>query len=187
MKAKVIRCPNCGAPIDANIKGRNSIFCSYCGHQIYLDDEKREYTLNKNININKNVHYQYTNDAEVIKANNTDKENKRSWIALLVCLAILIGIAVVPALVMSINERVAQNEGKISAGYYGDLVGKDYQTVEAHFKAAGFNNIELINLNDSGIAFWNKGKVDTISVGGDTSFDSTDFFDPDTKVVISYH
>jgi hypothetical protein len=80
-----------------------------------------------------------------------------------------------------------ENSGNISAGYYRDLVGEDYKTVEAHFRAAGFTNIELIDLNDSGIAFWNEGKVETISVGGDTSFDSLDFFDPNTKVVISYH
>ena len=67
------------------------------------------------------------------------------------------------------------------------MVGEDYKTVEAHFRAAGFTNIELIDLDDAGIAFWNEGKVETISVGGDTSFDSLDFFDPNTKVVISYH
>ena len=54
-------------------------------------------------------------------------------------------------------------------------------------QAAGFTNIELIDLDDSGLAFWTEDKVDTISVGGDTSFESTDWFDPDTKVVISYH
>ena len=75
----------------------------------------------------------------------------------------------------------------LKVGYYKDLVGEDYKTVEAHFKAAGFTNIELIDLNDAGIAFWNEGKVETISVGGDTSFDSYDYFDPNTKVVISYH
>ena len=31
------------------------------------------------------------------------------------------------------------------------------------------------------------GKVKNISVGGDTSFDSGDWFDPNTTVVISYH
>ena len=75
-----------------------------------------------------------------------------------------------------INKVVAQHEGKINAGYYKDLIGKDYETVEAHFEAAGFTNIELIDLDDSGLAFWNEGKVDTISVGGDTDFESSDWF-----------
>lgn len=186
MKAKSLKCPECGANLVIE-EGRSFCFCQYCGCKIMLDDEKQEYTINKNINIKKNVHKRYTNDAEVIKANNTEKENKRSWIALIVYFAILIGIAVVPSLVKIINENTARNEGKISAGFYRDLLDEDYKTVEAHFKAAGFSNIELIDLNDSGIAFWNDGKVETISIGGDISFDSTDFYDPDTKVVISYH
>lgn len=187
MKAKTLKCPSCGASIDVDIQGRDSVFCSYCGQQIQLVDEKRAFTYNKNVNVTKNIHKRYTNDADVIRETNKEKENKRSWIALIVCFALLIAIAVIPSLVMNINENVARNEGKISAGFYRDLLDEDYKTVEAHFKAAGFTNIELIDLNDSGIAFWNDGKVETISIGGDTSFDSTDFYDPDTKVVISYH
>ena len=169
------------------------IFCPYCGQQFFVDDDKKTYTVNQNININKNIkvdktiHNRYTNDAEVIKAQNKDKEDKRSIIVVFVCIALLLGMAIVPSLVMDLNEKSARNEGKISAGFYRDLLGKDYATVEAHFESAGFTNIELIDLNDSGLAFWNDRKVETISIGGDTSFDSTDFYCPDTKVVISYH
>jgi len=106
-------------------------------------------------------------------------------------LTILLVISLLILIAMStgsyFNKSIAQSEGKISAGYYGDLVGKNYETVEAHFEAAGFTDIELIDLNDAGIGFWNDGKVEIISVGGDSSFDSTDWFLPDTKVVISYH
>ena len=82
---------------------------------------------------------------------------------------------------------MAEKEGKISAGSYIELIGKDYKSVEAHLKAAGFTNIELIELNDSGIMFWNNGKVETISIGGNTSFDTTSYFTKDIKIIISYH
>ena len=85
------------------------------------------------------------------------------------------------------DESEADKQGKISAGYYKDLIGEDYQAVEAHFRAAGFTDIELIDQDDSGLAFWKDGKVTLISVGGNTSFSSTDYFSPDTKVIISYH
>lgn len=186
MKLKVLKCPECRANLEVE-EGRTSCFCQYCGCKIILDDEKQEYTINKNININKTIHKRYTDDAEVIRETSKEKENKRSWIALLICAIIAIGIPFGMLAKFGIEENIAKNEGKISAGFYRDLVGEDYKTVEAHFKAAGFTNIELIDLNDSGIAFWNDGKVATISVGGDTDFDSTDWFDPDTKVVISYH
>ncbi|WP_294909160.1 hypothetical protein [uncultured Ruminococcus sp.] len=188
MKLITQKCPACGANLEIE-EGRDFSYCQYCGSKILIDNEKKEYTINKNINknINKTIHKRYTDDAEVIKARNQEKEDKRSWIFLLVLFVFLICIIVVPTIVSNINKHIAQNEGKISAGYYGDLVGKDYKTVESHFKAAGFTNIQLIDLDDAGIAFWNNEKVDTISIGGDTSFNSSDWFSPDTKVVISYH
>ena len=187
MNMKTLKCPSCGASIDIDIQGRDSVFCSYCGQQIYLDDEKQESTYNKNVNVTKTVHKRYTDDADVIRAKTEAGEDKRwliTFAAIMGVFALMIGLLLgVPALIKASNE----NAGMISAGYYQDLVGEDYKMVEAHFKAAGFTNIELIDLNDSGIAFWNEGKVETISIGGDTSFDSYDYFAPDTKVVISYH
>lgn len=87
----------------------------------------------------------------------------------------------------SIKTKAAESQGKILAGYYGDFEDKNYESVVAHFEAAGFTNIELIDLDDLGIAFWNNGKVESVSIGGDTSFDSSDYFSPDAKVIISYH
>lgn len=194
MKLHKLRCPNCDGMLEMKIGGKSDyIFCPYCGQQFFVDDGKKTYTINQNININKNIkvdktiHNRYTNDAEVIKAQNKEKEDRRLWVASAVSFVVLLCIIIIPLVAMRINETSARNEGKISAGYYRDLLGKDYETVEAHFESAGFTNIELIDLDDSGLAFWKNGKVETISIGGDTSFDSTDFFDPETKVVISYH
>ena len=36
---------------------------------------------------------------------------------------------------------MAEKKKKISAGSYIELIGKDYKSVEAHLKAAGFTNI----------------------------------------------
>lgn len=186
MKLKVLKCPECRANLEIE-EGHTSCFCQYCGCKIVLDDEKQEYTINKNINVNKTIHNRYTDDADVIRAKNEASKDSRDFKQVLVIMGILF---LIPALIFGglfLNKTINQGQGKISAGYYKDLVGEDYKTVEAHFKAAGFTNIELIDLNDSGIAFWNDGKVATISVGGDTDFESTDWFAPDTKVIISYH
>lgn len=56
--------------------------------------------------------------------------------------------------------------------------------MKAHLEAAGFTNIQLIDLDDVGPAMWKNEKVENISVGGKTSFDSEDYFDSNTKVVI---
>lgn len=193
MQVKVLKCPECGANLEIE-DGRTSCFCQYCGCKIIIEDGKQEYTTNKNINLIKTIHKRYTDDADVIRAKadvirakNEGSEYKNGLkIAFVVIVLGMILIALgigIPSLIDAANK----NEGKIKAGYYKDLIGEDYKTVEAHFESAGFTNIELIELNDAGIAFWKEGKVKTISVGGNTSFDTLDWFEPDTKVVISYH
>lgn len=93
MQLCVLKCPECGANLEIE-EGRTFCYCQYCGCKIMLDDEKEEKTINKNINITKNVTHtkRYVDEAEIIKATNKEKENKRSWIALIVCMVIAIGI-----------------------------------------------------------------------------------------------
>ncbi len=189
MKLKVLKCPECRANLEIE-EGRNSCFCQYCGCKIILDDEKQETTINKNINITKNTSHteRYYDEARIVEANRNDEKDKRDTkVGLIAGLGIPLAIILAIVLFFSLNSAISKSQGKISAGNYQDLIGQDYKTVVAHFESAGFENIELIDLDDSGIAFWNDGKVEMISIGGDTDFESIDWFYPDTKVVISYH
>lgn len=111
----------------------------------------------------------------------------KSWIAIIICTVIVLGFPFGMMLKFEVEEKIAISEGKINAGFYKDLIGEDYKTVQAHFDSAGFTEVELIDLNDSGIFFWKDGKVDSISISGNNAFESTDWFKPDSKVVISYH
>lgn len=189
MKLHKLNCPNCNGILDIKIADNTSfVFCPYCGQQFLVDDEKKEYTINKHININKNIHNRYTDDAKVLKEINKNKKDKRDiLVGLFGGIFLPLGIIITIILFFNLNEKMAISQGKISAGNCKDLVGEDYKTVEAHFQAAGFTNIQLIDLDDAGLAIWQDEKVETISVGGDTSFESIDFFEPDTRVVISYH
>ena len=38
-----------------------------------------------------------------------------------------------------------------------------------------FTNIVTVDLEDSGLAFWNDGKVKSVSIDGNDSFESIDF------------
>ena len=188
VKLKALKCPECKANLEIE-EGRNIWFCNYCGCKIILDNEKQEVTINKNININKKIEKtsRYINDAEVERVRTDDKKDKRSYMFITIWWIVIALVILGVNLYFFIMPKVAESQGKISAGYYRDLVGTDYKSVEAHFEAAGFTNVELIDLNDSGMAFWNEGKVESISVGGDTDFESHNYFAPYTKVVISYH
>ena len=190
---KKVVCPCCGAQIEADMDGRDSVFCTYCGCQISLYDNRGEYTTNKNISVNRNItvdkaiQHRYTDDVEILKERNRAREERTIWIILAVMMALLIGFGAIMAGIERIEEHRAQKEGKISAGSSSSLIEQDYRTVVATLEATGFTNIEVIDLNNSGLAFWNDGKVETISIGGNTSFSSSDYFYPDTKVVITHH
>ena len=185
MKMRALKCPECNANLEIE-DNLEFCFCKYCGCQIFVDDEKQEHTINKNININKSIHERYTDDADVIRAKTEAGEGNREFKQALIVWGIIIALFVAIILGFQIHKVTAQRAGKVKAGYYEDLIGKDYEIVKAHFEAAGFTNIQLIDLDNSGIAFWTNGRVVAISVGGDTEFESTDWFYPDTKVVISY-
>ena len=79
MKETVLKCPSCGSDITADIDSRSYVFCNYCGAKIHIDNKEKEYTFNYNIHVDKNTHKRITDDAEIIKARNKDKENKREY------------------------------------------------------------------------------------------------------------
>lgn len=190
---KKVVCPCCDARIEADMNERDSVFCAYCGCRISLYDNRSEYTTNKNINVNRNItvdkaiQHRYTDDAEILKEYNRERKEKRTSKMYVITLAVCISILLVVSGVEKIEEHRAEKEGKIRGVSSSSLIDQDYKTVVANLEAAGFTNIEVIDLNDSGLAFWNDGKVETISIGGNTSFSSSDYFYPDTKVVITHH
>lgn len=185
IKLKKLVCPSCGANLNEH-KGSNITYCEYCGAKVMIDDDSNTtHTINKNVKVEQTYHIRRTDDADVIRAGNEIEKDKQNFKQVLVIWGGLFSIILAIVLFFVIRGCVAQNTGQLNAGYYKDLVGKNYKTVEAHFEAAGFKNIELVDLNDS--IFFNDGVVDTISVGGNTTFETIDWFDPDVTVVISYH
>lgn len=187
MKVKMIECPYCGGNIDVDIQNRDFVFCSYCGKQIYIDRNKKEYYYYKNVKVDKNISVNYRDDAEIIKLKNEEKRDKRGLIVAFVLSCLLIIIPLCMLGYSKMKEDIAKSEGKISAGYYDDFIGENYKSVKSHFQSAGFTNIKLIDLDDSGLKFWSEDDVESVSVGGNMKFQSSDYFYPDSQVVISYH
>lgn len=194
MRIKSIKCPSCGAPLDIK-RGADTCECLSCGCVFAVDDGKLEYTYNKNVYIRKETSHteRYIEDADVIRARTEEKEKKRAWIGSWLTWLILLLLFAVSMILLTVEgrnndkkERLAKASGMISAGYYQDYLEKDYKGVVAQFEAAGFTNIQTIDLHDAGIRFWDNGEVVSVSVDGDTQFSRSDYFPPDTKVVISH-
>lgn len=190
MKLTSISCPACGAGIDIDIKGRDSIFCPYCGSRIVIDDD---ITITHNININT----RHTNYAAIERERRIDRQNEREhnefkWtmiglsLALLVCIGFLILLHVFE----DISDKKAIAEGKLQVGISSYDIEEEkpkYQGVISQLEAAGFSNITAIDLDDAGIFKNRADTVESITIDGDTSFSSDDYYSPNAKIIISYH
>ena len=60
MKMYQLNCPACGATVEIE-PNRKTMFCSYCGCQIYVDDGIKRVEITKNIN----YHKTYTDEAKI--------------------------------------------------------------------------------------------------------------------------
>lgn len=210
-----LRCPNCGDILEKQFNYYSYLedyVCDNCYSKLHRDytsdgfevvnDETEDtedyicdidedtYVYSNSHNKKNNENFESKNTNRGIKKEQTEPEDSKKhndikWAFLLMILPLIIGLGMIAK--FEVEEWVAKGQGKISAGYYQDLVGEDYKAVEAHFEAAGFTHITLIDLNDSGILFWKKDKVKMISIAGNNSFDTTDWFEPDDEVVITYH
>ena len=183
------KCENCGANLQEN---NNISFCPYCGSKIYLNRSKE-------ININKNIHKYYTDNTEIVKAKADVIKNRNNLIFGLVLFLLMIAIAAVPLIIVHLEEKKEeeriQNEinNYISKGYVQikfsseNFESEHYLTVKSQLEAAGFTNIEFIDLNDHGFLGILENDVKSVSIAGDSYFVAGDWFHPDDKVVITFY
>ena len=193
MKVEKMTCPSCGANLDVKDK---MAFCQYCGATLAIDDENRTITHNYNrtfvtrdeARIRESERKENIRIKELeYKERKEKRDNKISIISgicgfgipLLMILALLLG--------PGIKKWTAQAQGKISAGDHDDYIGEKYEAVIEQLEEMGFTNIVTVNLKDSGLAFWNDGKVKSVSIDGNDSFESVNYFHPDDKVIVKYH
>lgn len=198
MKLHKLRCPNCSGILEIKIDDKEFIFCPYCGEKFYVDDEKKEYTFNQNINIKKDIninkqttHTQHNIDeADVIRAKTADREKKYNWVGWLAIFLVWCLVMGICFYMMGAGDRAAQraiDAGKISAGSHSDYEGEHYKAVVDQLEALGFSNITCVDLDDSGLIFWQAEKVESVSIGGNTTFSQSDYFLPNDSIVVKYH
>ena len=69
-----------------------------------------------------------------------------------------------------------------------DVSNSKYQDVVSQFKKSGFTNVTTKEIDDLIIGFLTEdGEVEEVSIGGDTSFSTSDAFAADVPVVVSFH
>ena len=202
-----LQCPNCNSPLETDAE-RDYLFCQYCGTKILLNDvnvsvnksytEKVEHTV-RHIDEAK-VAEELTKQANInLKKEKLKQKHSIGYWITLPFKVIGILMAVILALVMIINvkndydhkQRMKEIEekGYIAAGDdYFDYRGRNYKAVVGQLEGNGFTNIEEVDLNDADKKEdWEDGEVSSVSIGGDSDFFEGDYFDPNSKVVVTYH
>lgn len=185
MKLHKLSCPNCNGILDIEIEDKKYIYCPYCGQKFFVDDEKEEYTINKNININKNVSLTNRNidDAKILEIKTYAYIMAGLLILSILGFLFLMSLGIID----SLKAKISENQGLISAGSYEDYEGENYESVVKQLELLGFTNIETVDLNDAGIAIWKSNKVESISIGGNKSFSTNDYFESNVLIIITYH
>lgn len=195
MKLENVECPVCGAGLDMNINNTNTIFCPYCGSQLVVD--RNESVTTKKIIIQKEIkiHTRYTDDADVLEAKLKDKQNERKYkykkiyiLGSLLCLSILAFWMGIIVIFDKAEEKKAISSGQIKVGMSSsDLEGKKYEGIKEKLEAQGFSNITLIDLQDADMDENEPDTIESVTINGDVHFYSTKYYDPDAKIIISYH
>lgn len=190
MKVSELKCPNCGANLKPDLLIKyNVTSCPYCKLQLNISDIDEHIVVDKNIKIDKTINFnkRTTNDAEILRAQIEDAKDRRDTRQGLTLLLLLILIPLAIWGFFIVNGKIAQLKGEVKVGFYGDFVGKKYTAVVPQLEALGFENIETIDLNDAGWFTRKPDTIDTISINGNYSFQSYNYFHITDPVIITYH
>ena len=65
---------------------------------------------------------------------------------------------------------------------------KNYETVYTYLKNAGFQNVTCVNMHDLTFGIFQKpGKIESISINGETVRSGGKAYLPDVPIIITYH
>ena len=185
MKMYQLNCPACGATVEIE-QDRKSMFCSYCGSKIYLDDGVKRVEITKNIN----YHQTYTDEAKIREHERKEKiqlkqleyeerEKKRNDRVVFICIGILFLVAAICFGISRFYEEVGKadvNELQVPFSSK-DLKGENYEQVIIDLENAGFIEITTKENNDLVTGFITKdGSVEKVSINGDSDFEERYIF-----------
>lgn len=186
----IVKCPYCGQNTSDTAK-----FCRSCGASLSTkrkpDDPMRAISdrINHLLSPNKK------NMSKDIGANTEKKMKSDSsdvlTMMILICAVMLILVGALASFRGSRGsfENKEETVYKISVPKSSSyFLNENYKDVQKILEGAGFTNIEFEVLDDL-VTGWvtSDGAVEKVSIGGYTSFSTSDRFEPDSEIVITYH
>ena len=217
VKFTSVKCPECGAnlPIES---GRERLFCSYCGTQIIMTNENEHTYRHVDEAALKRAETEQLIHLRELELEEKENERSRKGyniafsiagvLALIGALslivvpynllgifAILIAVWIALFTFISIDEKKKKKLRRIASPYEVQItenmcssVGKNYNSVEAQFRFAGFSNIHTVPLCDLNFFTSKKNhQVESVSINGHDDFDEGEIFQKSDRVIITYH
>lgn len=196
MKLYQLNCPACGATVEIE-QDRKSMFCTYCGSQIHVNDGIKRVEITKNIN----YHKTYTDEAKIREHERKekimlkqmeyeDREKRRNDRSIFYVMGMLILLSLFCFGMSYFWEQAtmpAVDEVKLPFSA-SDLKGENYEQVVADLENAGFSDITVTKQEDLITGLFTKdGSVEKVSINGDSNFDKGDIFPEKAKVIVIYH
>ena len=194
MKLVQISCPNCNGSLTVDENSR-IVNCQYCGAQLFLDDGT--------VRVEKTIRYydearireaETKRDLGYRKILSEENENDRSLVFLVKYVLLMMVMSLVISVGMwgweqfnDTKAKIMQTRGWVSVGDSEDIEGVKYKGIVKRLKKLGFTDIQLVDLHDAGILKNHNSTIERITINGDSHFSENDYFDPSSKVVITYH
>lgn len=210
-----LQCPGCGATLEVD-DSRQYCFCSYCGTKIMVQNEN-EY-IYRRIDEAEVAQAETDRMIRLRELEMEDREKKADnikLIGLVASVAILLVIGMIGfavdnagmgccllfAMVVALYGYMHFDEkrkayatksnirtGKVKLTDGDSLKGKNVEYVRNMLMAAGFDNIQLVPMNDlTNSLFIKPGRVKTVIINGKDEFDSEEWFPKSAVVTIIYH
>ena len=196
MKLITLECPNCHASLE--VDGDMSVaYCQYCGTKLLLADESIKINATINHNIRDETKIQELKTKQEVKLAKLKYKAERDRLTRKIIIGWII-FALVGAIGMVAYESISEHmykhkievmaeEGRFTIGDHTELEGKKHKGIVKLLKGAGFTDIEEVHLDDKSFLSLGNGKVESVSINGNTVFSKNDFWDGSEHVVVTYH
>lgn len=208
-----IKCPECGATLDIE-EGRKQIFCSYCGTKVMIDnDNEYIYRHIDEASIKKTEAETMLRMKELeIEEKENERSRKGRKVAYIIAVILfVIGLITMPFGFVGIyailaggliaeftfignsnmkkknRHVISANESRITENME-EYSGKNYNSIVALYRTAGFTNVTAVPLCDLNIFTSKKnGQVEEVTINGESDFEEGDIFPKTVNVMITYH
>lgn len=218
VKFTTVKCPECGASLQME-EGRNKMFCSYCGAQVILTNENEYVYRHIDEAGIKQAETDRMVELKKLEILEKKREEAAKIKVIKIIISIVLGaVAIIfitkgyggnepgyamPGLICAMillymwlgsignrdNDIDIEDKIYIPSGA-NNFKNKNYQTVEAEFRSAGFSNIQCVSLQNLTTGLLKKpNMVESVSINGKDikDFNNRAKVSPNAVVVISYH